>query len=77
MRLDFRREIAKLSDPVLLRRYERMRAGDIDAILGVTHHLHQLFLNTTPTVRWMRNLGMKMVNNHPILKRQLIARALG
>ncbi len=66
-----------LSDPVLLRRYERMRAGDINAILGVTHHLHQLFLNTTPTVRWMRNLGMKMVNNHPILKRQLIARALG
>jgi len=65
-----------LTDPILLRRYERMRAGDIDAILNVTHHLHQLFLNTNPTISWLRNLGMQVVNRRPMLKRQLISKAL-
>jgi ubiquinone biosynthesis UbiH/UbiF/VisC/COQ6 family hydroxylase len=67
----------KISDPILLRRYERMRAGDVDALLSVTHHLHQLFLNSTPTMRWLRNTGIRIVNQHQFFKRQLIARALG
>jgi ubiquinone biosynthesis UbiH/UbiF/VisC/COQ6 family hydroxylase len=66
-----------INDPVLLRRYERMRAGDIDALLQVTHHLHQLFLNQTPPLRWLRNIGMRFVNQNDFIKRQLIARALG
>ena len=66
-----------INDPVLLRRYERMRAGDIDALLQVTHRLHELFLNQAPPVRWLRNIGMRFVNQNDFLKRQLIARALG
>ena len=33
-----------INDRVLLRRYERIRVADVDAILGVTHHLHRLFM---------------------------------
>ena len=66
-----------LNDPILLRRYERRRAGDIDALLTITHRLHQLFLNPTPPVRWIRNTGLKILNQHDVLKRLLIARALG
>ena len=54
-----------------------MRAGDIDALLQVTHHLHQLFLNQAPPLRWLRNIGMRFINHNDFLKRQLIARALG
>ena len=67
----------RLNDPILLRRYERRRAGDIDALLTITHRLHQLFLNPTPPVRWIRNTGLKILNQHDVLKRLLIARALG
>lgn len=66
-----------LNDPILLRRFERRRAGDIDALLSITHQLHQLFLNPTPPIRWLRNTGLKMLNQHSVLKRLLIARALG
>lgn len=67
----------KLNDPVLLRRYERRRAGDISALLQVTHRLHALFLDQTPPLRWLRNTGLRLLDQQALLKRQLIARALG
>jgi 2-polyprenylphenol 6-hydroxylase len=72
-----RESFRAINDPVLLRRYERMRAGDIDALLGVTHHLHQLFLKTTPPLPWLRNMGMQFVNKQQSLKREFVAKALG
>ena len=66
-----------INDPILMRRYERRRAGDIEALLALTHRLHQLFLNPTPPMRWFRNTGMRLLNQHDVLKRLLIARALG
>jgi len=67
----------KINDAIVLRRYERRRAGDIEALLKLTHHLHQLFLNQSPPLRWLRNTGMRILNQQDFLKQQLIARALG
>ena len=67
----------KINDPILLRRYERRRAGDIEALIKLTHHLHQLFLHPNPPLRWLRNTGLRLLNQQDFLKRQLIARALG
>jgi ubiquinone biosynthesis UbiH/UbiF/VisC/COQ6 family hydroxylase len=75
--LNQRESFRSLDDSVLLRRYERMRAHDIDAILGVTHHLHRLFLNPTLPIRWLRNRGLQLVNLQPQLKRTFIAKAMG
>jgi ubiquinone biosynthesis UbiH/UbiF/VisC/COQ6 family hydroxylase len=67
----------KINDAIVLRRYERRRAGDIEALLKLTHHLHQLFLNQSPPFRWLRNTGLRILNQQDFLKQQLIARALG
>ena len=67
----------KINDGIVLRRYERRRAGDIEALLKVTHHLHQLFLHQSPPLRWLRNTGLRILNQQDFLKQQLIARALG
>jgi len=67
----------KINDPILLRRYERRRAEDVETLLKVTHHLHQLFLNQTMPLRWLRNTGLRILNQQDFFKRQLIARALG
>ena len=66
-----------INDRVLLRRYERKRAGDVRAILELTHHLHQLFLRSDTPTQWLRNQGMRLLNQQPFIKRQLIAKAMG
>jgi 2-polyprenyl-6-methoxyphenol hydroxylase-like FAD-dependent oxidoreductase len=66
-----------INDRVLLRRYERKRAGDVHAILELTHHLHHLFLRSDTPTQWLRNQGMRLLNQQPFIKRQLIAKAMG
>ena len=66
-----------INDRVLLRRYERKRAGDVRAILELTHHLHHLFLRSDTPTQWLRNQGMRLLNQQPFIKRQLIAKAMG
>ena len=66
----------KINDRILLRRYERSRVADVDAMLGVTHHLHQLFMKNPSAVKWLRNTGMRLLNQHSNIKKQLIAKAL-
>jgi ubiquinone biosynthesis UbiH/UbiF/VisC/COQ6 family hydroxylase len=63
-------------DPVLLRRYERARHGDTDALLFTTDRLQKLFANEAGHVKTIRNLGMKLVNRSHFLKRRLIKQAL-
>ncbi|MEI7531806.1 MAG: FAD-dependent monooxygenase [Betaproteobacteria bacterium] len=75
--MDNKEKLRALNDPVLLRRFERMRVGDIQTLLSATHHLHQLFLSKSTTSQWLRNTGMSLLNKSPTLKRQLILRALG
>ncbi len=66
----------KINDRVLLRRYERARVADVDAILGVTHHLHRLFMRNDSALKWLRNTGMRLLNQQSNIKKQLIAKAL-
>jgi ubiquinone biosynthesis UbiH/UbiF/VisC/COQ6 family hydroxylase len=66
-----------ITDPVLLRRYERERHGDTSAILWVTDRLKQLFTSANPLQKKIRNWGMGLVNHSHLIKRYLIKEALG
>jgi len=65
-----------INDRVLLRRYERARVADVNAILGVTHHLHRLFMRNDFAIKWLRNTGMRFLNQQSNIKMQLITKAL-
>jgi 2-octaprenylphenol hydroxylase len=72
-----RESFRAITDPVLLRRYERGRQGDTSAILWVTDRLKQLFTSTSPLQKHIRNWGMGLVNRSHLMKRYLIKEALG
>jgi ubiquinone biosynthesis UbiH/UbiF/VisC/COQ6 family hydroxylase len=74
--LDNKEVFRAFDDPVLLRRFERARHGDTDALLFTTDRLQKLFANEAGHVKTIRNLGMKLVNRSHFLKRQLIKQAL-
>ena len=74
--LDNKEAFRSFDDPVLLRRFERARHGDTDALLFTTDRLQKLFANEAGHVKTIRNLGMKLVNRSHFLKRQLIKQAL-
>ena len=65
-----------IDDPVVLRRYERARHGDTDALLFTTDQLQKLFANQSDFIKTARNFGMNLVNRSQFLKRQLIQKAL-
>lgn len=66
-----------INDRILLRRYERSRQGDTQALLSITHQLAQLFGSSGNSVKNLRNLGMNLLNRSSFIKRQLILKALG
>jgi 2-polyprenyl-6-methoxyphenol hydroxylase-like FAD-dependent oxidoreductase len=72
-----RESFRAITDPVLLRRYERERHGDTSAILWVTDRLKQLFTSASPLQKHIRNWGMDLVNRSHLMKRYLIKEALG
>jgi ubiquinone biosynthesis UbiH/UbiF/VisC/COQ6 family hydroxylase len=74
--LGSKEEFRAFDDPVLLRRFERARHGDTDALLFTTDRLQKLFANEAGHMKTIRNLGMKLVNRSHFLKRQLIKQAL-
>jgi len=61
----------------LLRRYERARREDVLAMQTTTDALQRLFNNASPGLEWLRNTGLKLVDQLPKLKNLLIERALG
>jgi 2-polyprenyl-6-methoxyphenol hydroxylase-like FAD-dependent oxidoreductase len=74
--LDNKEAFRTFDDHVLLRRHERARHGDTDALLFTTDRLQKLFADEAGHVKTIRNLGMKLVNRSHFLKRQLIKHAL-
>ncbi|WP_284078140.1 UbiH/UbiF family hydroxylase [Herbaspirillum aquaticum] len=64
-------------DERVLRRYARARKEEVLLMQIATDGLHRLFSTEAEPVRLVRNLGMSLVNHLPILKRRLIAHALG
>lgn len=63
-------------DYSLLRKYERARKEDILAMEFTTDSLQKLFNNENPTIARMRNLGLGITNQFPLLKKQLMQHAL-
>ncbi|MFS2115923.1 FAD-dependent monooxygenase, partial [Herbaspirillum frisingense] len=64
-------------DDRVLRRYARARKEEVLLMQIATDGLHRLFSTEAEPVRLVRNIGMSLVNRLPLLKRRLIAHALG
>jgi len=67
----------ELDDPKLLRRYERARAADLQAMAWVTDGLFSLFGLTDPRVQLLRNRGLSGFDRSGPLKRWLARQAMG
>lgn len=66
-----------LGNPRLLRRYQRERREEIMLLQTTTHLLHKLFQREFPALSVLRNLGMNLVNDLPVLKNVLVRYAAG
>ncbi len=67
---------ADCGDYALLRRYERARKEDILAMQLATDGLQQLFAADAVWLGRARNLGLRLVNAQPLIKTQLVRRAV-
>ena len=65
------------SDFKLLRRYERARQADVNAMGWATDSLFGLFAQADTRVQWLRNWGMNGVDRLDGLKRWLSQQAMG
>lgn len=61
----------------LLQRYRRARMEETLLLQSVTDGLHQLFRQTLPGVRQLRNFGLNLTNGLPLVKNSLVRYALG
>lgn len=66
-----------LSELRVLRRYERWRKTENTLALGLVDGLNRLFSNAHRGATMMRRTGLRVVETLPMLKRQLMLRALG
>jgi 2-polyprenyl-6-methoxyphenol hydroxylase-like FAD-dependent oxidoreductase len=60
----------------LLRRYERTRREDVAAMIAVTDGLQRLFGSRAPGVSWLRNTGLTLVAQLPLLRHGLARQVL-
>lgn len=66
-----------LGDLRALRRYERRRAEEVNALQLTTHALHELFRPQWPVLSWLRNTGLKLTARVPVVRNALVRYALG
>jgi 2-octaprenylphenol hydroxylase len=66
-----------VSDPVVLSRYERKRRSHNVATMWAMEGFKRLFAEEALPVRWLRNIGLRGVNNLPLLKNQIARKAMG
>lgn len=64
-------------DARVLSRYARTRKEDVLLMQLATDGLARLFESSVEPVRFMRNAGLNLINHLPVLKRRLVAHALG
>jgi 2-polyprenylphenol 6-hydroxylase len=64
-------------DLVLLRRHERARAEPVGLMRFTVNGLSRLFASPDPSVRWLRNQGLGLVEMAVPLKNALVRRAMG
>lgn len=68
------RDIGRLQ---VLRRYERWRKGENLQMMYVLDGFKYLFENQFQSVQWLRNSGLDAINDMPIVKNAIMARAMG
>ena len=64
-------------DRLRLRRYERWRKGGNLAAAHGIDTIGRLFRQTNPAIRAMRRAGVALVNETPMLKNEIVRRAMG
>lgn len=65
---------AELGDLRILQQYARQRAEPVQRMQALTHGLHYLF--SEPRAAWLRNAGMRLVDQLPPLKAALVRAAM-
>jgi 2-octaprenylphenol hydroxylase len=66
-----------LGDSAVLARYQRRRKGANLTMMAAMEGLKRLFGQRALSVRWLRNTGMHWLDQSPVLKHQLMRRAMG
>ena len=61
----------------ILDRYQRRRRGDNAAIMTAMSGFQHLFGATDPSIRWLRNTGLKLTNKMPLAKALFVELASG
>ena len=61
----------------MLERYQRWRRVDTVTLAAVTDGLNRLFSNSIGPVKLARDIGLKLVDNAPPLKKMLMRHAMG
>ncbi|GGZ02511.1 ubiquinone biosynthesis hydroxylase UbiH [Pseudoduganella plicata] len=72
-----REEHRSIGDSRVLARYSRARKEEVLAMQVTTDGLYRLFTANLEPVRVVRNFGLNLLDKLPIVKRQLMAHALG
>jgi 2-octaprenylphenol hydroxylase len=63
-------------DMLLLRRYERARREDVLSMQMATDGLQKLFASRAVWLSQTRNVGMRLVDNLPLIKKLLVQHAV-
>ncbi|MEH6563970.1 MAG: FAD-dependent monooxygenase [Halopseudomonas sp.] len=61
----------------VLQRYERARMGNNLAVMAAMEGFERLFHAQALPLRWLRNAGMKMFDQAPMIKSEVMRRAMG
>lgn len=66
-----------LGDTRILGRFERRRQGSNLAMMGLMEGFKRLFAADDVSLRWLRNTGLKLFDQSPFIKKELISQAMG
>jgi 2-octaprenylphenol hydroxylase len=66
-----------LGDESILRRYQRQRKGHNLEVMLLMESFKRMFGSRSLSLRWLRNSGMRTLNNFPPLKNWLAKQAIG
>ena len=61
----------------ILDRYQRSREGHNLAMAGIMEGLQRLFDSNHMLFRWLRNTGLNLTDRLPVLKQEIVSRAMG
>lgn len=70
-----REQYCGVGDFLLLRRYQRKRTLPLLTMQLAIDTLHRMFLARSTSIKWLRNIGMDVVEASPLIKKFLINRA--